>query len=109
MSATVYGNKDIPPYHESSLTHPVNHTEKQLLAESILEDWTKAGEDRVAVALRYFNLLVHTVVYGRNAKRHTNNLMPYLAMLLGNLDQLSVFGMIMILEMVLAKRLFTCS
>ena len=95
-SATVYGNEDKPPYHEASTTHPINpYGKTKLMAESILKDWIEAGEDRVAIALRYFNPIgAHKSGFiGEMPSGIPNNLMPYLCNVAqGTLDELSVFG-----------------
>ena len=95
-SATVYGDKDKPPFTENSTTNPVNpYGKTKLLIESILEDWVKAGVDRIAVALRYFNPIgAHdSGLLGEMPNGIPNNLMPYLCNVAGGkINELAIFG-----------------
>lgn len=95
-SATVYGDKDKPPFTENSATNPVNpYGNTKLMVESILEDWVEAGVDRIAVALRYFNPIGahNSGLLGEMPNGIPNNLMPYLCNVAGgNLTELAVFG-----------------
>ena len=80
-SATVYGEKHLPPYNEAMPVDPVSpYGRTKLMFEMILKDWVNCNPANRAVTLRYFNPVgAHASgLIGENPKDTPNNLMPLL-------------------------------
>jgi UDP-glucose 4-epimerase len=97
-SATVYGNREELPIHESALTgvgltNPYGQT--KYFCEEILKSTTRSNPGFQAVALRYFNPIgAHpSGEIGEDPEGIPNNLAPFIAQVAsGRLDKLTVFG-----------------
>lgn len=96
-SATVYGQRNIPPYREDMITgetaSPYGRT--KYMIEEILKDLHKADERWGIDLLRYFNPIgAHeSGRIGEDPSDIPNNLMPYIAQVaIGKLDMLPVYG-----------------
>jgi UDP-glucose 4-epimerase len=95
-SATVYGDPATVPITEDfplSCTNPYGRT--KLMIEDILRDINRAQPGFQVVLLRYFNPVGahHSGLIGEDPAGRPNNLTPYITqVLIGKLDQLSVFG-----------------
>lgn len=96
-SATVYGNPAINPIDEESLiaqaSSPYGAT--KIVAEGILRDVAKSGEDIAMVALRYFNPIgAHpSGLLGEIPLGTPSNLVPYITQVaVGKRAKLTVFG-----------------
>ena len=96
-SATVYGEPETMPIHESTPTgRPTNpYGRSKLMAEEVLRDLA-ASDPRWRVAvLRYFNPVgAHeSGLIGEDPHGIPNNLLPYIAQVaVGKLAELAVFG-----------------
>ncbi|MDG1946526.1 MAG: UDP-glucose 4-epimerase GalE [Amylibacter sp.] len=78
-SATVYSNKNSPPFNEADDISPISpYGRSKLMVENILTDWVTSNEANRAVVLRYFNPVGahHSGLIGENPKGTPNNLMP---------------------------------
>jgi len=95
-SATVYGDKNVPPYKETGQLQPVSpYGRTKLIFEQILQDWVKSDKKHRAIALRYFNPVgAHeSGMIGENPQDKPDNLMPFLAQVACKKRQyLSIFG-----------------
>lgn len=95
-SATVYGEPKYLPYDESHPLDPANtYGRTKLLAEQLIEDWSKATSDASAVILRYFNPVgAHpSGEIGEDPHGVPDNLMPYISQVaVGRRPHLTVFG-----------------
>ncbi|MBE0584524.1 MAG: UDP-glucose 4-epimerase GalE [Desulfofustis sp.] len=95
-SATVYGDPATVPITEDfplSCTNPYGRT--KLMIEDILRDINRAQPGFQVALLRYFNPVGahHSGLIGEDPAGRPNNLTPYITqVLIGKLDQLSVFG-----------------
>lgn len=96
-SATVYGDRRTPPFHEDAddlgATNPYGQT--KVMIERILTDVARAESDWSIAILRYFNPVgAHpSGLIGEDPNSTPNNLAPYIAQVaIGRLEQLSVFG-----------------
>jgi len=95
-SATVYGDKNVPPFKEdmpTSATNPYGTT--KLFIEKILTDASYADKELSVVLLRYFNPIgAHeSGLIGEDPNGIPNNLMPYITQVAaGKREKLSVFG-----------------
>lgn len=81
-SATVYGEKTLPPYSETQPTDPISpYGRSKLMVENILTDWVNAQITNRAVILRYFNPVgAHSSgLLGEDPTGVPNNLMPLIA------------------------------
>lgn len=94
-SAAVYGTPDVCPIREDAATRPISpYGYSKLAFERILQDWTTAGPNRGATALRYFNVAGALVDCGPG-ERHLpeTHLIPnVLAAAAGDNDCVTVFG-----------------
>ena len=96
-SATVYGEKAIPPYSETmprGLTTSPYGTSKTMV-EQILSDLCTSNQSWAVAQLRYFNPIgAHkSGLIGEDPKGIPNNLLPYISQVaVGALDKLKVFG-----------------
>lgn len=95
-SATVYGEPLALPYTESHRIAPTNpYGWTKAMVEQILNDWTRSGDKRCGIALRYFNP-IGAHVSGRIGEAPSgipNNLFPYITQVaVGERQRLSVFG-----------------
>ena len=80
-SATVYGDPEYLPYDEQHRLAPENpYGRTKLFIEHLIHDWDKAGKNRSAVLLRYFNPIgAHpSGLIGEDPNDIPNNLMPYI-------------------------------
>ena len=78
-SATVYSDKNSPPFNEADDISPISpYGRSKLMVENILTDWVTSNEANRAVVLRYFNPVGahHSGLIGENPKGTPNNLMP---------------------------------
>lgn len=95
-SATVYGDPEYLPYDEQHRLAPENpYGRTKLFIEHLIHDWDKAGKNRSAVLLRYFNPIgAHpSGLIGEDPNDIPNNLMPYiLDVAAGKRPDLKVFG-----------------
>lgn len=95
-SATVYGEPKYLPYDEDHPLDPANtYGRTKLMAEQLIEDWSKAKSDASAVILRYFNPVGahHSGEIGEDPHGVPDNLMPYIAQVaVGRRSHLTVFG-----------------
>ena len=95
-SATVYGEPLALPYTESHPIAPTNpYGWTKAMVEQILNDWTRSGEQRCAIALRYFNPIgAHASgMIGEAPSGIPNNLFPYITQVaVGERERLAVFG-----------------
>lgn len=95
-SATVYGDKAIPPYKEDSETSATNpYGQSKIMIERMLEDLHHSDDSWNIISLRYFNPLgAHSSgLIGENPQGIPNNLLPYIAQVAsGKLPELKVFG-----------------
>lgn len=95
-SATVYGEPLQLPYSEQHRIAPTNpYGWTKAMVEQILKDWAATGEQRRAVALRYFNPIgAHSSGrLGESPQGMPNNLFPFITQVaVGKRDQLMVFG-----------------
>ncbi len=95
-SATVYGDRNKPPYQENmplGATNPYGQT--KLMIEQILDDVQRAQTDFRIAKLRYFNPVgAHpSGTLGEDPKGIPNNLMPFITQVaVGRRDQLRIFG-----------------
>ena len=95
-SATVYGEKGVPPMREDaplSATNPYGET--KVMMERIITDVAHAQPDLRYAMLRYFNPVgAHpSGLIGEHPRGIPNNLMPYIQQVaVGLREQLSVFG-----------------
>lgn len=95
-SATVYGDKNAPPYHEEmtlSATNPYGQT--KLMIEQMIDDMAKADTRWRAAKLRYFNPVgAHPSGYiGEDPNGIPNNLMPFITQVaVGRREKLNIFG-----------------
>jgi UDP-glucose 4-epimerase len=94
-SATVYGEINTPPYHETMPVAPVSpYGRTKLIFENILKDWTTL-ESKRAVILRYFNPVgAHSSgLLGEDPQGTPNNLMPLIVQTAQRKRrELSIFG-----------------
>jgi len=98
-SATVYGDKNVPPLDESMLT-PIEGAQNpygltKLMIEHVLIWQHKAHQDWSITSLRYFNPVgAHpSGQIGEDPLDEPNNLMPRVTRVaLGQIEKLSVFG-----------------
>jgi UDP-glucose 4-epimerase len=96
-SATVYGEKNVPPLREdmprAAATNPYGQT--KLMMEWILEDVQRADPDWQVILLRYFNPVGAHVSgrIGEDPNGIPNNLFPYITQVaVGRRPFLRVFG-----------------
>ena len=96
-SATVYGTPNTLPITEKNETQrpfsPYGNTKK--IAEEILDDFTKSGNDFSAISLRYFNPIgAHASgSIGELPNGIPNNLMPYITQTAAGVrEKLMVYG-----------------
>lgn len=95
-SATVYGEPVSLPYtedHQIAPTNPYGWT--KAMVEQILSDWTRGGQQRCGIALRYFNPIgAHpSGLIGEAPSGIPNNLFPYITQVaVGERARLAVFG-----------------
>ena len=95
-SATVYGEKGVPPMREDaplSATNPYGQT--KVMMEQIIRDVAVAQKDLRYAMLRYFNPVgAHpSGLIGEHPRGIPNNLMPYIQQVaVGLRERLSVFG-----------------
>ena len=95
-SATVYGEKGVPPMREDaplSATNPYGQT--KVMMEQIIRDVAHAQPKMRYAMLRYFNPVgAHASgLIGEHPRGIPNNLMPYIQQVaIGLREQLSVFG-----------------
>ena len=95
-SATVYGEKGVPPMREDaplSATNPYGET--KVMMERIITDVAHAQPDLRYAMLRYFNPVgAHpSGDMGEDPQGIPNNLMPYIAQVaVGRRDSLAIFG-----------------
>ena len=78
-SATVYSNKNSPPFNEADDISPISpYGRSKLMVENILTDWVTSNEANRAVVLRYFNPVGahHSGLIGEDPNGTPNNLMP---------------------------------
>lgn len=95
-SATVYGEPLELPYSEQHRIAPTNpYGWTKAMVEQILKDWAATGEQRRAVALRYFNPIgAHSSGrLGEAPQGMPNNLFPFITQVaVGKRERLMVFG-----------------
>jgi|TARA_Y100000310_G_scaffold314542_2_gene364027 UDP-glucose 4-epimerase len=98
-SATVYGDADTVPLHESlpvSSANPINpYGRSKVMVEEILQDQHSADPEWNIALLRYFNPVgAHpSGLLGEDPNGIPINLMPYITqVVIGKLDKLTVFG-----------------
>lgn len=96
-SATVYGEKNQPPYDETmdrgTCSNPYGWTKSMM--EQILQDAAMANNNLSVVLLRYFNPIgAHeSGDIGEDPQGIPNNLMPYIAQVaVGRREKLTIFG-----------------
>ncbi len=95
-SATVYGMNNPCPFREpmpTSATNPYGWT--KVMMEQILTDWSKAGEDRSVILLRYFNPVgAHpSYLIGENPSGRPSNIMPAVCQTaLGIIKDMKLYG-----------------
>ena len=95
-SATVYGDKNQPPFTENmetSTTNPYGST--KLMIENILKDMANANKSFSVIILRYFNPIgAHpSGLIGEFSKGTPNNLMPYILQTASKeREYLSIYG-----------------
>jgi UDP-glucose 4-epimerase len=95
-SATVYGDKNSPPYQEDmplGATNPYGQT--KMIIEQILDDVYRADNRWNIAKLRYFNPVgAHpSGTMGEDPLGIPNNLMPFITQVaVGRRDQLNIFG-----------------
>ncbi len=96
-SATVYGEKNVAPFHEEmevgGTTNSYGTT--KLYSETILQDLWKSDNEWSVSILRYFNPIgAHSSGrIGESPNGIPNNLMPYISQVaVGKREKLSVFG-----------------
>ncbi len=95
-SATVYGEPLQLPYSEQHRIAPTNpYGWTKAMVEQILKDWAATGEQRRAIALRYFNPIgAHSSgQLGESPQGMPNNLFPFITQVaVGKRERLMVFG-----------------
>lgn len=95
-SATVYGEPLQLPYSEQHRIAPTNpYGWTKAMVEQILMDWAATGEQRRAIALRYFNPIgAHSSgQLGESPQGMPNNLFPFITQVaVGKREELMVFG-----------------
>lgn len=95
-SATVYDNKNIPPYAEDMGLNPSSpYGRSKLMSEQILRDFEVANPKYKVGYLRYFNPAgAHpSGLIGEDPRNIPDNLMPYITQVaVGKLDLLSIYG-----------------
>ena len=95
-SACVYGDLAAPPARESDGLAPINpYGRTKVVAEYLIEDWTRAAPDRQALSLRYYNPVGcdASLLVGEDPKQQPANLFPIIAQVLsGARPQLDIFG-----------------
>jgi UDP-glucose 4-epimerase len=95
-SATVYGEAEYLPYDEQHRLAPTNvYGQTKAMAEQVLSDWARQGEDRAAILLRYFNPVgAHpSGRMGEDPRGVPENLMPFMAQVAaGRRDALRIYG-----------------
>jgi UDP-glucose 4-epimerase len=95
-SATVYGEPVELPYSEQHRIAPTNpYGWTKAMVEQVLKDWAATGNDRRAVALRYFNPIgAHASgLLGEAPQGTPNNLFPFITQVaVGKREKLMVFG-----------------
>lgn len=95
-SATVYGEPVDLPYTEQHRIAPTNpYGWSKAMVEQILRDWAATGEQRRAVALRYFNPIgAHASgMLGEAPQGRPNNLFPFITQVaVGKRECLSIYG-----------------
>ncbi len=95
-SATVYGEPVALPYTEQHRIAPTNpYGWTKAMVEQVLRDWAATGEQRRAVALRYFNPIgAHASGrLGEAPQGIPNNLFPFITQVaVGKRERLMVFG-----------------
>ena len=95
-SATVYGEPTELPYSEHHRIAPTNpYGWTKAIVEQMLKDWAATGEDRRAVAPRYFNPIGSHAsgILGEAPQGTPNNLFPFITQVaVGKREKLMVFG-----------------
>ena len=95
-SATVYGEPQYLPCDELHPLNPINpYGQTKLIGEQLLKNWTRAGANRHAVALRYFNPVGADAsgLIGEDPNGIPNNLMPIIGQVaVGRRNSLQIFG-----------------
>lgn len=98
-SATVYGDSEIIPLHETlpvSTANPFNpYGRSKVMIEAVLKDLHNADPDWNIALLRYFNPVgAHeSGLIGEDPSDIPNNLMPYITQVaIGKLEKLTVYG-----------------
>ena len=95
-SATVYGRPQYLPCDEHHPLNPDNpYGRSKVMGEELLRNWSNRGNDRHAVALRYFNPVGADASgqIGEDPNGVPSNLMPYVAQVaIGRLGFLRIFG-----------------
>lgn len=95
-SATVYGEKCIPPFTEDNDISAINpYGQTKVMTEHILMDLCKSDPSWNIISLRYANPIgAHSSgLIGENPNGIPNNILPYISQVaVGKLQELKVFG-----------------